>query len=124
MAEKQHKNISMIKKFLPYYRPYLPVVMLDLLCAALTTVCEMVFPLIIKYITNQGINSSQGLLLETVLKLGGLYLFLRIVDVIANYYMAFVGHVMGTKIETDMRKDLFAHLQKLSFSYYDNTKIG
>ena len=49
---------------------------------------------------------------------------LRLIDTAANYYMADVGHIMGAKIETDMRKDLFAHLQKLSYSYYDETKIG
>jgi ATP-binding cassette subfamily B protein len=53
-----------------------------------------------------------------------MYLFLRLVDTVVNYYMAYIGHVMGARIETDMRRDLFGHLQKLSFSYYDDAKVG
>ncbi|MBR5880353.1 MAG: ABC transporter ATP-binding protein, partial [Clostridia bacterium] len=59
-----------------------------------------------------------------IVKCGVLYLILRLIDTAANYYMASIGHVMGTKMETDMRRDFFGHLQKLSFSYYDNAKIG
>ena len=49
---------------------------------------------------------------------------LKVIDAAAYYYMSSVGHIMGTKMETDMRRDFFAHLQKLSFTYYDNTKVG
>ena len=96
----------------------------DLLCAALTTVCELVLPMIVREITGIATEDIAGLTLELILKCGILYIVLRIIDTAANYYMTTVGHIMGTKIETDMRHDLFAHLQKLSFSYYDNTKIG
>ena len=58
------------------------------------------------------------------LSLGLLYFILRVIDSFANYYMANTGHVMGAKIETDMRRNAYAHLQKLSDSYYNNTKIG
>ena len=64
------------------------------------------------------------LTLDMVLSLGALYLVLRAIDAAANYYMASVGHIMGTKIETDMRRDMFMHLQKLSFTYYDSAKVG
>ena len=96
----------------------------DLLCAALTTVCELVLPMIVREITGIATEDIAGLTLELILKCGILYIVLRIIDTAANYYMTTVGHIMGTKIETDMRHDLFVHLQKLSFSYYDNTKIG
>ncbi|MDY6314367.1 MAG: ABC transporter ATP-binding protein [Clostridia bacterium] len=118
------KQQSNFRKFLPYYKPYVAFILLDLLCAALSTVCELVFPLIVRYITNTALRSPEDLLLSTIIKIGLGYLFLRIVDTLANYYMAYIGHITGTKLETDMRRDLFAHLQELSFSYFDNTKIG
>lgn len=98
--------------------------MLDLFCAALTTVCELVLPLIIRYLTDMGMNHLERLTVRTILSIGAFYIALRLIDVAANYFMANVGHMMGAKIETDMRKDLFAHLQDLSYSYYDNAKIG
>ena len=96
----------------------------DLFCAGLTTICELVLPLIIKYFTNTAIDDISKLTLDMVVSLGALYLVLRAIDAAANYYMASVGHIMGTKIETDMRRDMFMHLQKLSFTYYDSAKVG
>nr|WP_243108483.1 ABC transporter ATP-binding protein [Maliibacterium massiliense] len=113
-----------MRRFLPYFRPYIMILVIDLFCAALSTVCELAFPMIVRFITNEGISNPAGLMLSTVLRLGALYLGLRVMDTIANYYMTSIGHGMGAKIETDMRRDLFAHLQKLSFWYYDNNKVG
>lgn len=114
----------MFRRFSAYYRPYIFIIIVDLFCAVLTTVCELVFPLIIREIT--GIATSGGgiILVQTVIRLGGVYLFLRIVDTVAQFYMANIGHIMGAKLETDMRRDIFDHLQKLPFSYFDNTKVG
>ena len=123
-SEKNDGVIKMIKKFAPYYKPYIGIVVIDLLCALLTTVCELVFPMIVRFITNTALKSADALLLSTVLRLGGVYLFLRIIDTAANYYMAYIGHTMGVRLETDMRRDLFDKLQNLSFAYYDNAKIG
>ena len=120
----KRKNSGLIRRFTPYFKKYIWVLALDLFCAALTTVCELVLPLIVRFITDKGMNHIQSLTVQIILSIGALYLVLRIIDAAANYFMASIGHIMGTKIETDMRKDLFAHLQKLSFSYYDNTKIG
>lgn len=114
----------MFKRFSVYYKPYIAIIILDLLCASLTTVCELVFPLIVRRITNMAIDPTQQFMLSTVIRLGGVYLMLRIVDVCANYYMANAGHVMGARLETDMRRDMFDHLEKLPFRYFDNTKIG
>ncbi len=118
------KKKSTLKKFLPYYKPHLPVMFSDLFCAGLTTVCELMLPLIVRKITGAATEDIASLTLELILTCGIGYLILRVIDTAANYYMTTVGHIMGTKIETDMRHDLFAHLQKLSFSYYDNAKIG
>ncbi|MFR6278808.1 MAG: ABC transporter ATP-binding protein, partial [Acutalibacter sp.] len=67
----------------------------DLFCAALTTVCELVLPMLVRYVTNAGINDLASLTVGVVLKIGALYLFLRLVDAAANFFMASVGHIMG-----------------------------
>ncbi len=115
---------GLIRRFLPYFKKYKWIFILDLFCAALTTVCELVLPLIVRYITDLGINDLSALTVEIVLKLGAFYLFLRLVDAGATFFMASIGHIAGSRIETDMRADLFDHLQNLSFNYFDNTKIG
>lgn len=122
MKEKKPKGL--LKRFLPYYTKYKGILFFDLFCAALTTVCELVLPMLIRYITTAAINDLASLTIQMILKVGALYLFLRIVDAAANFFMASVGHIMGAKMETTMRTELFAHLQKLSFSYYDNAKVG
>lgn len=115
---------QLIKRFLPYYKKYWWIVVLDLCCAGLTTICELVLPLIMRYVTDMGMNAPEAMTVELILKLGILYLVLRIIDSLANFYMANTGHVMGTRIETDMRRDAYDHLQKLSDTYYSNTKVG
>lgn len=120
----KNKKASSFKAFIPYYKPYIGVIILDLICAAFSTVCELVLPLIVRYITNEALYGSNALIISTVLRLGALYLFLKVVDTAANYYMSYIGHVTGTRLETDMRRDVFDHLTKLSFNYFDNTKVG
>ncbi|MBE6546306.1 MAG: ABC transporter ATP-binding protein [Ruminococcaceae bacterium] len=122
--EKKKSSLGLIKRFLPYYKKYKWIMLLDLFCAALTTVCELVLPLIVREITDAATSEPMALTVELILRCGVLYLILRLIDTAANYYMASVGHIMGARIETDMRRDFFCHLQKLSFSYYDNAKVG
>lgn len=116
--------MKLIRRFLPYFKKYKGILLFDLFCAALSTVCELVLPMLVRYITNMGINDLAALTLTVILKIGALYLFLCLVDAGATFFRASIGHIMGTKMETDMRTDLFAHLQKLSFNYFDNTKVG
>lgn len=123
MEEKQSKG-RLLRRFLPYYKKYWKIVIFDLLCAGLTTICELILPLIVREITSAATNDIAALTVEMILRMGILYLILRIIDTAANYYMASVGHIMGTRLETDMRTDLFSHLQKLPFAYFDETKIG
>ena len=118
------KNKELFRRFLPYFKKYKWCVFLDLLCAGLTTVCEIVLPLIVSYITDMGVSDMASLTVGVILRLGALYLVLRIINTAASYFMTSVGHVIGTRIETDMRRDLFHHLQTLSFSFYNNTKVG
>ncbi|MEG2596597.1 MAG: ABC transporter ATP-binding protein, partial [Ruthenibacterium sp.] len=124
MPKRNVSNTALLKRFLPYMTRYKGLLALDLFCAALTTVCDMVLPVIMRYITNTGINDLAALTMSTILKLGALYFLLRLVDAAGNYFMAGRGHIMGTRIETDMRRDAFDHLQKLSDSYFANTKVG
>ena len=114
------ENLSLCRRFLPYFRPYAGTLALDLFFAALTTLCDLALPMIVRFFT----GSPGTLTVRPVLLLGGLYIALRIVDAGANYYMQSIGHVMGSRIETDMRRDMFSHLARLSNSFYDNTKIG
>lgn len=118
------KTSALIKRFLPYYGKYKHILILDLICAGLTSICELVLPMIMRNLTNLAAGNLAALTVPYVLKLGVLYLGLRILDGAANFYMAGMGHVMGTYMETDMRRDAYAHLQKLSNTYYNNTKVG
>lgn len=124
MHDKEYSTKTLLQRFLPYYKRHWGVIAMDLFCAGLTTLCELVLPMILRYITNTGMNDIASLTIEVIVKLGFLYLALRIVDCFANYYMADRGHVMGAAIETDMRRDAYGHLQKLSNTFYNNTKVG
>lgn len=125
MKEKPKMKMTyLISRFLPYFKKYKGILIFDLICASFTTICELVFPMLVRYMTRLGTHDIALLTIPLILKIGTLYFVLRIIDTAANFYMANTGHVMGARIETDMRRDLFAHLQKLSFSYYSNHKVG
>jgi ATP-binding cassette subfamily B protein len=124
MKENEMKTGTLLKRFVPYYKKYTKVMIMDLFCASLTTICELVLPLILRYITNQGLRDLASLSVKTIVSIGLLYFALRIIDGLASFYMAYTGHVMGAAIETDMRQDAFSHLQKLSDNYFNNTKVG
>ena len=122
---RRHTSAAqLLRRFWPYEKKYWRTMVLDLLCAALTCLCDLVLPLILRYITNTAVDNLAALTVGVVLKLGLLYFVLRIIDGAAAYYMSDMGHVMGVYIETDMRRDAFAHLQRLSVAYYSNNKIG
>lgn len=124
MKEREYGTKELMGRFIPYFRPYRGTLAMDLFCAALTTACELVLPLIMRYLTNEGLYNLAGLSVRTIGSLGLLYLLLRAVDAAAGYYMANIGHVMGARIETDMRRAAYGHLQQLSNTYYNNTKVG
>ncbi len=122
--KNKEKKPSRLRRFAPYYSKYKGIMIKDLLCAALTTICELLLPLIVREITTRIGGTGAQLTVNYVLILGASYLVLRVIDAAAYFYMANTGHVMGARIETDMRRDLFSHLQLLPFKYYDNTKVG
>lgn len=115
---------GLLRRFIPYFKPYMRILVFDLFCAALTTVCELVLPLLVRLITERAASAVETLTVQLIISVGAFYLILRVIDTLASYYMADIGHVMGARIETDMRRDLFTHLSNLSFSYYDEAKIG
>ena len=118
------QSLRVFQRFMPYFRPYMGVMLLDLFCATLTTVCDLVLPLIVRFITSAVTSDAAALTIAVVLRLGAVYLLLRVIDTAAYYYMQSIGHVMGSRIESDLRRDLFSHYQELSSDFYDNTKIG
>ena len=122
--QQDHGTSALIRRFLPYLLKYKKILFLDLACAALTTLCDIILPKIMSYLTNAATDAAVVLTVQTVLKLAALYLVLRLIDGAASYYMSSNGHIMGVYIETDMRRDAFAHLQRLGYSYYNNTKVG
>lgn len=120
------KTTLLLRRFLPYYKKYWKTLVFDLCCAVGTTICGLMLPMIVRLITGKAV-SAEGLASITVpfvIGVGVLYMLLRVIDAAANYYMQSVGHIMGSKLETDMRTDLFHHLQTLSFNYYSQTKVG
>lgn len=121
---KEYKTGELMRRFVPYFKKRRGVLFMDLFCAGLTTICELVLPMIIRYITNTGMSDLASLTVSVIGKMALLYLVLRVIDCGANYYMADMGHVMGASIETDMRRDAYEHLQKLSDTYFNNTKVG
>ncbi len=124
MENKEYATKVLLKRFIPYYRNHKKVMAFDLFCAAMTTLCELALPVIMRYITNTGLRDVSLLSVSIIGKLGLLYFALKIIECAANYYMAGRGHVMGAAIETEMRADAYAHLQKLSNNFYNNNKVG
>lgn len=118
------KTSELMKRFVPYYGKYWSVMVFDLFCASLTTICELVLPMILRFITNEGMRDLASITSGMIIRIALVYFGLRIIDGMAAFYMAYTGHVMGARIETDMRQDAFEHLQKLSDSYFNNTKVG
>lgn len=118
------KNKHLIKKVLPYFYKYRFTLFLDLFCAGLTTASEMILPLLLRALTNRGMNDLASITFDFVLKLSLIYLVIKTIEVIAQYFMTSIGHIMGARIETDMRRDLYAQLQGLSDTFYNETKVG
>ena len=112
-----------LKKLLSYYKPYMGTFLLDMFFAVVASAIALVIPLIVRYITSDVVYMQAGAK-ERIIQLGIVLVALVIVQFISNYYIANVGHVMGAKMEYNMRAEIFAHYQKLSFSFFDDQKVG
>lgn len=112
------------KKFLSYYKPYKKIFAADMFFAFLSAAVTLVIPLIIRHITGDVIYREPAESLHTILILTGIMAALVALECYSNYFIGNYGHIMGAKMEYNMRNEIFAHYQKLSFSFYDNQKVG
>lgn len=113
-----------IKRIKPYFKKYRNVLYLDLFCASLTTVADITLPLILRFLTSTAMDDPLNFTMNVVLKIALLFFVIKIVDICAGYFMTSIGHIMGAKIETEMRRDIYSHLQTLSDSFYNEARIG
>ena len=113
-----------LKKLFAYYGPYKHLFYSDLFFAILGAAVTLVIPLIIRYITNEVVYFGPAEAKRAVVTLGAVLLGLIVLEVFCNFYIAYYGHIMGAKMEADMRRDIFGHYQKLTFAFYDNQKVG
>ncbi|MBQ1342418.1 MAG: ABC transporter ATP-binding protein, partial [Erysipelotrichaceae bacterium] len=122
--KRTYSSWELLKRFSPYLFRYKGMLIFDLFCASLTTVCDIVLPRIMHFLTDSAMNDPSVLTVNRILQLAGIYIVLRLTDAIAYYYMSSRGHIMGVYIETDMRSDAFSHLERLSDNFFANNKIG
>ncbi len=111
-------------EFLSYYKPFKGIFAADMFFAFLGAATSLVIPLIVRYITGTVVFLPKDQILEQIMMLGGGMTLLVLIQCFSNYFIGNYGHVMGAKIEFNMRKEIFDHYQKLSFSFYDNQKVG
>lgn len=113
-----------VKKFFSYYKPYLTLFLSVLACTFIVSAVTLVFPLLVRYITKDVLEGDLSTALSEVYWIGGLMLVLVAIQNIGNYFVDYKGHEIGARMESDMRSELFAHMQKLSFTFYDKEKTG
>ena len=112
-----------LKKLISYYKPYMGTFLLDMFFAVVASAIALVIPLIVRYITSEVIYLEQGAK-ERIIQLGIILIVLVVVQFLSNFYITNIGHVMGAKMEYNMRAEIFEHYQKLSFSFFDDQKVG
>lgn len=121
---KKMTNRNKWKKFFSYYRPYRGLFFSDMFFAILGAGITLAIPLIVRYITNYVVDMETDEAFRTIIRLGIMMFGLVLIECFCNFYITFFGHMMGAKMEFDMRNEIFAHYQKLSFTFYDNQKVG
>jgi ATP-binding cassette subfamily B protein len=109
---------------LSYYKPYYRLLIIDLFCALLVSGITLLLPLCIRYITKDILAEITPQSLQQIYLMGGVMLALVLVRTVADMFVAYQGHMMGALMESDMRRELFDHYQKLSFRFYDDQKVG
>ncbi len=116
--------MNTFQKFIRYYGPYKAVFFFDLLCAAFISIVDLAFPQILRTLTNTLFLEDSNTILRTLPWIAAVLLIFYIVQALCKYYVSCQGHIMGAKMERDMRRELFEHYEKLSFSYYDKNNTG
>ena len=112
------------KKLLSYYKPYMKIFWADMFFALLSAGIALTIPLIVRYITGTLVYEEPDVSLQRSALIAVVLLVLILVDAFSKFYIGNIGHVMGAKIEYDMRQEIFGHMQKLSFRFYDDQKVG
>ena len=113
-----------LKRLIAYYKPYKKEFWQDMVCAIISAAIALVIPFVVRFVVQNLTDLPEGDAITRIVTAGIILAVLVIVQLFCNYFIAYVGHVMGAKIETDMRRDIFEHYQKLSFSFFDNQKTG
>jgi len=113
-----------LKKMAGYYKPYIGIFLLDMFFGFLASHISLVIPLVVRYITTGVIAMQSDIAVNRILLIGFCLIVLVLVQFGANFFISDIGHVMGAKMEYDMRAEIFSHYQKLSFSFYDDQKVG
>lgn len=114
----------MFRRFMAYYKPYRRVFWTDMFCAVILALTGVAFPIIIRYLTRSVFHLPASQMIESVLLCSGAMFALYVIQAACQYYVTSYGHIMGAHIEYDMRRDLFSHMEKLSFSYFDKNSTG
>lgn len=112
------------RRLLGYYRPYMKLFITDMIFAILGAGVTLAIPLIVRYITSNVLTLPGDEALGIILRLGAVMVAMVALECFCNFYIAYYGHIMGAKMEHDMRNEIFEHYQKLSFAFFDNQKIG
>ncbi len=113
-----------IKKFLSYYKPYLRLFLLVLGCAFTVSAVSLIFPLLVRYITKDVLEGDLSIALNEVFWIGGLMLVLVVIQNAGNFFVDYKGHEIGARMESDLRAELFEHIQKMPFRFFDQEKTG
>jgi len=116
--------MSIFKRFVSYYKPYRFLFYMDLFCALIVSAIDLSFPLILSYLINNVFTVGKEKIINIILVVGMALLAMYVLKYFCQYFIVSYGHIMGAKMETDMRRDMFNHLQKLSFAYYDKHNTG
>jgi len=124
MDIQETMHIGKWKKFFSYYKPYKKVFAADMFFAFLGAAITLVIPLIIRHITGTVIYWEADKAFNRITLLAAVMIGLVLVECYSNYFITYYGHMMGAKMEFNMRNEIFSHYQKLSFSFYDNQKVG
>jgi len=115
---------SRTRKFFSYYKPYRGVFLSVMICALIVAGITLLFPLLTRYITKTVLEGGMRNALDEIYKAGALMLLLTAIHTLCNFYVDYRGHAMGAMMESDMRRELFDHYQKLSFRFYDEQRTG
>lgn len=113
-----------IKAFISYYKPYKGIFIMDMLCATVLSGIDVFFPVLIRYLLDEVYGKRPDNMLQIILLSAAGLLIIYVIRYFCQYYITSWGHIMGTRMEADMRRDLFSHLQKMSFSFYDDSNTG